>query len=154
MPAPFGPTSPIRSPSAIDASIESRITKVPTSRVTPERRRMLIGPDPPAPDAEVDARAAARRVAAARFVRSVRARLDARAASSGVSPSDPSPASRSSARPTGAVRRSSSAGSWRHLSGPQRRRRWHHEQKCVDRAPMTIRLTGRPQRGHGSPVRW
>ena len=26
--------------------------------------------------------------------------------------------------------------------------------KWVDRAPMTIRLTGRPQRGHGSPVRW
>ena len=32
--------------------------------------------------------------------------------------------------------------------------RWHHEQKWVDRAPMTIRRTGRPQRGHGSPVRW
>ena len=35
MPAPFGPTRPIRSPSAIAASIESRITNVPTSRVTP-----------------------------------------------------------------------------------------------------------------------
>ena len=40
-------------------------------------------------DAEVDARAAARRVAAARFVRSVRARVDARAASSAVRPERP-----------------------------------------------------------------
>ena len=44
MPAPFGPTSPIRSPSAIEASMASRITNVPTSRVTPDSRRMLIGP--------------------------------------------------------------------------------------------------------------
>jgi hypothetical protein len=32
-------------------------------------------------------------------------------------------------------------------------RRWHHEQKCVDRAPITIRRVGRPQRGHGLQVR-
>ena len=48
--------------------------------------------------AGADARAAARRVAAARFVRSVRARDDARAASCGVSPTVPSPA-RSVQRP-------------------------------------------------------
>ena len=43
LPAPFGPTRPIRSPRAIEASMASRMTKVPTSRVTPVRRRMLIG---------------------------------------------------------------------------------------------------------------
>ena len=48
--------------------------------------------------AGAEARAAARRVAAARFVRSVRARDDARAASCGVSPTVPSPA-RSVQRP-------------------------------------------------------
>jgi hypothetical protein len=32
--------------------------------------------------------------------------------------------------------------------------RWHHEQKWVDLAPITIRRMGRPQRGQGSPVRW
>ena len=57
------------------------------------------------------------------------------------------------ARP-GAGRRSSSAGSPRRPSGRPARSRWHHEQKWVDRAPTTIRLIGRPQRGHGSPVRW
>ena len=46
LPAPFGPTSPIRSPSAIDAVIESRITNVPTSRVTPDIRRMLMARRP------------------------------------------------------------------------------------------------------------
>ena len=77
---------------------------------------------PPVPSGGgADARAAARRVAAARFVRSVRARRDARAASSGVSPSAPHRRARSSARPPGAVRRSSSAGSPRRPSGRSRR---------------------------------
>ena len=104
LPAPFGPTRPIRSPSAIDASIASRITNVPTSRVTPDRRRMLIGRRTARP--AVDARAAARRVAAARFVRSVRARVAAPAASSGVRPERPlpcqlGPAAAGPARPAG-----------------------------------------------------
>ena len=154
LPAPFGPTSPIRSPSAIDASIESRMTNVPTSRVTPDRRRMLIGPGPPA---RTPRSTPGRRPVASRrpvsFARSVpgSTREPPRRASARASPRRPA---RSSARPTAAVHPSSSAGSPRHPSGRPRRSRWHHEQKCVDRAPMTIRLTGRPQRGHGSPVRW
>src|SRR5918993_1181376 len=83
----------------------------------------------------------------ARFVRSVRARLDALAASSAVSPSDPSPA-RSVHRPPARlappviVRRIALAPL--RSAAPNR---WHHEQKWVDRAPMTIRFTRRPQRG-------
>src|SRR5262245_36668610 len=46
LPAPFGPTSPIRSPTAIAAVIESRMTNVPTSRRTSLRRRI----DTSAPD--------------------------------------------------------------------------------------------------------
>ncbi len=79
-------------------------------------------------------RAAARRLAAARFVRSV----VARAAVPGVVP-PPVAAPEDALGPPAR----SAAGS-----------RWHHEQKWVARAPMTIRRIGRPQRGHGSAVRW
>ena len=155
LPAPFGPTRPIRSPSAIEASIASRMTNVPTSRVTPVRRRMLIGRSAGGPGAAADARAAARRVAAARFVRSVRARVAAARGLVRRQPERPLPRQLgpAAARPA-AGRRSSSAGSPPRPCGRPRRSRWHHEQKWVDRAPTTIRLIGRPQRGHGSPVRW
>ena len=137
LPAPFGPTRPIRSPSAIAASMSSRITNVPTSRVTPfepqdrHQRLRVRGRRSRAPPAR---RAAARRVAAACLVRSVRSdqRGPVRRTPAG------HPAQDRLARPRGRA-----AGS-----------RWHHEQKCVLRAPMTMRLIGRPQRGHGSPVRW
>ena len=105
----------------------------------------------PVPDA---ARAAARRVAAARFVRSVRERAVARAASSGVTPRLPSPGSSVQRRPR---RRAPPVIVRRIVRAPARSvagRRWHHEQKWVLRAPTTIRRSGRPQRGHGSPVRW
>ena len=66
----------------------------------------------------------------------------------------PPPRARSSRRP--ARRRSPVVP--RRMAAPAFRSagesRWHHEQKWVARAPMTIRRTGRPQRGHGSPVRW
>ena len=104
--------------------------------------------------AAAEARAAARRVAAARFVRSVRARVAAAAASSRVNPTVPSPASCVQRPP---VRRGPPVMPRRIEAAPFRSAapsRWHHEQKCVDRAPMTMRLIGRPQRGQGSPVRW
>ena len=102
-----------------------------------------------------DALAAARRVAAARFVRSVRASLAARSASPGVSPTVPSPASSVQRppvrrRPPVMRREDRAQRPFRSAAG----RRWHHEQKCVARPPTTTRRTGRPQRGHGSPVRW
>ena len=162
LPAPFGPTSPTRSPSAMAASIRSRITNVPISRVTPPvegwtsgRSRPGAAVVPATPDA---ARAAARRVAAARFVRAVRAARP-RAASrpprrwSGRAP--PRRRARSTAAPAAPVAaRDSCAGSpWR-PAGRCAGRRWHHEQKCVARTPTTIRRIGRPQRRHGSPVRW
>ena len=106
------------------------------------------------PDPATDARAAARRVAAARLVRSDRACAEARAASSAVRPSVPSPASSVQRRP---CRRGPPVIVRRIVDAPLRSAapsRWHHEQKWVERAPMTMRLTGRPQRGHGSPVRW
>ena len=81
-PAPFGPTSPMRSPTAIAAVIESRMTNVPTSRLTPVSRRIDTAQPP------TEARAAARRVAAACRVRSVRASRAVRSAD--VSPTLPS----------------------------------------------------------------
>ena len=41
LPAPLGPTSPTRSPRAMEPLTESRMTNVPISRRTPSRRRML-----------------------------------------------------------------------------------------------------------------
>ena len=90
MPAPFGPTRPIRSPRAIAPSTWSRMTKVPISRTTPASRTIDIRPRRRrAGAAGRCARAAApdrarglRRVAAARRVRSVRARRSAAACSS------------------------------------------------------------------------
>ena len=137
LPAPFGPTRPTRSPSAIAATISSRITNVPTSRVTAFSRTIDISGFQPPPGRRVapagPRRAAARRVAAACLVRSVRS--DQRGPVRRTPPVIPRRIALAPAR--------SPAGS-----------RWHHEQKWVLRAPMTMRLTGRPQRGHGSPVRW
>ena len=90
LPAPFGPTSPIRSPSATAAVTSSRITNVPISRLTLSSRSRLTGALPgrrPAPSRPGRRPGAP---AAARFVRSVRARCAARSASAGVSPSAPS----------------------------------------------------------------
>ncbi len=101
--------------------------------------------------------AAARRAAAADFVRNARSR--ATAASSAVLPSDPSPASSTHRRPRrpdaarpgrGVIVASSLAAAGRSAAGS----RWQNEQKCVARMPITIRRIGRPQRGHGCPVRW
>ena len=105
----------------------------------------------------VPARAAARRAAAAAFVRAVRSR--AFAASSPVRPSDPSPSSSTQRRPRraladvpgrGVIVASSFAAAGRSAAGS----RWHQEQKCVARIPITIRRIGRPQRRQASPVRW
>ncbi len=49
-PAPFGPTSPIRSPTATATVTASRMTNVPISRVTPSiRSRLTARPSPRAP---------------------------------------------------------------------------------------------------------
>ena len=102
-----------------------------------------------------EARAAARRVAAARLVRSERAaRMRSRLSASRLGPVLPSPpGSSDQRRPVRfgvvIVRRIARAPG-RSEAG----RRWHHEQKCVARPPTTIRRIGRPQRRHGSPVRW
>ena len=72
LPAPFGPTMPTRSPAVIAASIRSRMTKVPTSRTTPDEAHQRHGQAAPLP-----ARALARRVAAAFRVRSACARAAA-----------------------------------------------------------------------------
>ena len=94
--------------------------------------------------ATIEARAAARRVAAARFVRSVRVRRVACSASFDVSPRTPSPPISTQRRP--ARRRPPVMP--RRIARPAFRsaapRRWHHEQRCVERAPMTIRLDGPP----------
>ena len=149
LPAPFGPTSPIRSPER-DGAFD---------RVEDHERPDLAGDAGEPKDGHqllpaTEARAAARRVAAARFVRSVRARATAAAASSGVRPTVPSPASSVQRGP----RRTSPPLSVRRMARADLRsaadRRWHHEQKCVDRAPTTTRRTGRPQRRQASPVRW
>jgi hypothetical protein len=119
------------------------------------------------------ARAAARRVAAARFVRSARdpgvdavdvgARPFERAARRvdpvgvPIAPSAPpisvhlGPVRMAGAAPGfGSMPRRIAAAPGLSPAG----RRWHHEQKCVERAPMTIRRTVCPQRKHGSPARW
>jgi hypothetical protein len=119
-------------------------------------------PEPVSGRAPVAARAAARRVAAARFVRSAReaeAPAARRVDPVGV-PSDPSPPPISvqrgpvltaAAAPTrGSIPRRIVAAPALSPAGS----RWHHEQKCVDLAPTTIRRTGLPHRKHGSPARW
>ena len=153
LPAPFGPTRPIRSPRAIAASIASRMTNVPTSRVTPVSRRMLI--DGSGRRVATPTRARARRPARRGGpLRSLgpacAAARPPRRASARASP--PRPARSSAAGPTRPAghRPQDRRGTLRSAAGS----RWHHEQKWVERAPMTIRLIGRPQRGHGSPVRW
>ena len=127
----------------------SRITNVPISRVTPVETQDAHQ------SADTRSRAAARRVAAARLVRSRPAPRGGAVRFAWRQPEAPLPgAARSSAGRAGrhrpsCVRRIALAAA-RSAAGS----RWHHEQKCVDRAPTTIRLIGRPQRGHGSPVRW
>ena len=147
LPAPFGPTSPIRSPSAMDASTESRITKVPTSRLTPENRRMLIS-------RPADGAAAARRVAAGAFVRSVRAGLRPWHVRRAEPERPPRPSPRSSAGPPGAVHRSSSAGSLRAtctVSRPEALApRAEVGRPRADDDPLDRAAAAR----HGSPVRW
>ncbi len=114
----------------------------------PVGRRRRVAAAGPARRPRVLQRAAA----AAAFVRSVRAR--ASAASSAVRPSEPSPSSSTQRRPRrpvaarpgrGVMAARSAAAAGRSAAG----RRWHHEQKCVARTPMTIRRIGRPQRAAG-----
>ena len=149
LPAPFGPTRPIRSPSAIAASIASRIDEradlaadAGESQDRHQRRR------------DGGALAAARRVAAARLVRSVRARGSGAAARPALTRHSPRPRAPSSADRAApghrVIDRRIVAAPFRSAAGS----RWQNEQKCVDRAPMTIRRMGRPQRGQGPPVRW
>ena len=130
---------------------ESRMTNVPTSRGTPSSRRIDIrrsaaaaerrapppgGSRPPAASAPSAPRAAV----------ALRRRQ----------PDAPLPA----AAPSSAAPRRSGDAGHRRAGSPRRPARsaagsrWHHEQKCVARAPTTIRRIGRPQRGHGSPARW
>jgi hypothetical protein len=95
------------------------------------------------PQPPTAARAAARLVAAAVRVRSVR-----------VSPTLPVPAPSSVQR---APRRGGDdivARIALAAARSARGRRWHHEQKWVARPPTTIRRIGRPHRRHGSSVRW
>ena len=129
LPAPFGPTSPIRSPSAIAASIRSRITNVPTSRWTPSGAGSTSA-QPPDRGAVRRARRVAAR-AGGRRARSGRAR-----SASASAPTLPSPAAQLGPAPA-------ARADWRRLdprgSRPRPARspagsRWHHEQKCVARA--------------------
>ena len=142
LPAPFGPTRPTRSPSAIgaldgvedderadlagDAARAAGSTSAGRGRVGRDAARLR-------PDG----------VAAARFVRSVRlarpraARLVRRSARR-CPPRPPARVQRRPRRTVAAGHRR--AGSRRRASGRPPGRRWHHEQKWVERAPMTIAL--------------
>ena len=150
-PAPFGPTRPIRSPSAIAASMpiedderaDLADRRRSAARSTSARPHAVAGGGP------------ARRSGPLRALRSraVRARGSPRGPPSAASGRTPLPGQLGPAPSAPHV----AAGQRRAGSSSRRRarsagRRWHHEQKCVDRAPMTIRLIGRPHRGHGSPV--
>ena len=140
LPAPLGPTSPIRSPSAIEASIESRMTNVPTSRETPDEPKEAHGSSVLASGTlaargvpATDARAAARP-----WPRSCvgRARLARGRPPPGVEPEgalagDLRPAPPGAAQPAD----HRSAGSRPRSCGPAAGSRWHKEQKCVERAP-------------------
>ena len=100
--------------------------------------------------------AAARRVAAARLRRSVRAPGARAGLGRRASPSCPVAAELGPAPAAHGPRPPGHRPQDRRARPPGRAAgsRWHHEQKCVERAPITIRRIGRPQRGHGSPVRW
>ena len=176
LPAPFGPTRPTRSPSASAASIRSRITNVPISRWTPSRRRIDIRR--PAfdgarrlarapPTLERPRAGSPPRAASVRRARPARRGGSSRSAcrASRRRHRSPSSAGRVGSRVAGSaviaagVARRPASAPCRAGSPPRRARspdgsRWHHEQKCVERAPMTIRRIGRPQRKQGSPARW
>jgi len=91
-------------------------------------------------------------VARVRSVRAARRRPAASASRAG--PTLPSPPGSSDQRRPGRSGRDIVRRIGRAPARSAAGRRWHHEQKWVDRAPMTTRRIGRPQRWHGSPVRW
>ena len=121
------------------------MTNVPISRVTPVSRRMLIGGEPMLSRGG----GPACRGGPFRAVRprSVRGAGRGASASARVRPSSPPRPARSSAVRAARRRQSACAGSVLAPARSSAGSRWHHEQKCVDRAPITIRLIGRPQRG-------
>ena len=156
-----GPTMPTRSPTAIAASIRSRITKVPTSRTTPERRTSDMRQAAPLPAAGParGAVAAARRRrgprrasrAAARRPRRRPARRPslARRSSARSAAQAPRPASSVQRRPRarGAAGPGAPRGSPPPRAGPRPAAAGTTSRSGSPAAPTTMRRIGRPQRG-------
>ena len=152
------PDEPDPVASAIAASIGSRITNVPISRrtpVEPQDRHQAASAGRDGVAGPVGARAAARRVAAARSVRSVRLRAVGRGPPRRRQPDAPLAADLGPAPPRRRV------GPPRHLARIARRpfdrpptAAGTTSRSASPAPPITIRRIGRPQRGHGWPARW